>query len=49
MTAVTAWRPLRAPRELPVRHDIDMTTSPLVAILGGLVVLAVVVFFVVFR
>ena len=49
MTLLTAWRPLPAPRELPVRHDIDMSTSPLVVVLGGLVILAVAAFFVVFR
>jgi SSS family solute:Na+ symporter len=49
MAVLTASRPLPAPRELPERHDIDMTTSPLVAVLGGLVILAVTAFFVVFR
>jgi SSS family solute:Na+ symporter len=49
MAVLTAWRPLTSPKELPVRHDIDLTTSPLVAVLGGLVILAVAAFFVVFR
>jgi len=49
MSALTAWRPLPEPKEFPVRHDIDMTTSPLVVTLGGLVILAVAAFFVVFR
>jgi SSS family solute:Na+ symporter len=49
MAALTAWKPLGAPKELPVRHDIDLTTSPGVAVLGGLVILAVAAFFVVFR
>jgi len=49
MAALTLRRPLAEPRALPVRHDVDMTTSPLVAVLGGLVVLAVVAFFVAFR
>jgi SSS family solute:Na+ symporter len=49
MAALTAWRPLPAPRQLPVRHDIDMTTSPLVLVLGSLVILAVAAFFFVFR
>jgi SSS family solute:Na+ symporter len=49
MAALTAWRPLLEPKAFPVRYDIDMTTSPLVVTLGGLVILAVAAFFVVFR
>ena len=49
MAALTLRRPLAEPRVLPVRHDVDMTTSPLVAVLGGLVIVAVAAFFVAFR
>jgi SSS family solute:Na+ symporter len=49
MSALTALWPLAAPKELPIRHDIDMSTSPLVLVLGSLVILAVAAFFFVFR
>ena len=49
MTVITIVKPLKEPRVIPVRKNFDMTPSPLVAWLGGLVVLAVVVFFVIFR
>jgi SSS family solute:Na+ symporter len=49
MAVLTLWRPLGSPKELPVRRDIDLTTSPLVVVLGGLVILGVAVFFIVFR
>ncbi len=43
------WRwPLPEPRVLPVRREIDARLSPLVASLGGLVILAVVGFFLLF-
>jgi SSS family solute:Na+ symporter len=48
MAVVTAARPLAEPKELPVREDIDLRPSPLVVWLGGLVIAAVVAFFVVF-
>ncbi|MCR4411122.1 MAG: sodium/solute symporter [Thermoguttaceae bacterium] len=48
MAVVTAARPLAEPKELPVRTDIDLRPSPLVAWLGGVVIAAVVAFFVVF-
>jgi solute:Na+ symporter, SSS family len=49
MAVLTVLRPLKQPRSLPVRQDIDMTTSPLVLICGLAVVAAVILFFVIFR
>lgn len=49
MAALTALRPLPRPKELPVRHDIDMSGRPGVAVFGALVVLAVGGFFFLFR
>lgn len=49
MTFLTLARPLAEPRVLPVRQDIDMRSSPLVYVSGILVILAVLVFFAVFR
>jgi solute:Na+ symporter, SSS family len=49
MAFATWLRPLAAPRELPVRHELDVTRSPGVAVAGVVVILAVIVFFWVFR
>ncbi len=49
MAAITLAKPLPEARVLPVRADIDMTTSPTVLRYGILVILAVVAFFIVFR
>jgi SSS family solute:Na+ symporter len=48
MLVITAVRPLAQPRTMPVREDIDMSTSPLVVVCGVIVMLAVVAFFVLF-
>ncbi len=48
MLALTLIRPLAQPRTMPVRKDIDMTSSPLVIVCGAAVMIAVVVFFVLF-
>jgi len=48
MGAITWWRPLREPRRLPERADLDVRTSPGVVAAGVAVILAVIVFFVVF-
>ena len=49
MAAITAVRPLKEPRRLPVREGFDMSSSR-PALAGGVaVVLAVLVFFWVFR
>jgi SSS family solute:Na+ symporter len=49
MSVITAIRPLSEPKVMPVRGDIDMRPAPLVLFLGGAVIAAVVVFFIVFR
>jgi SSS family solute:Na+ symporter len=49
MAAITARWPLIEPRRLPVREGFDMRTSPEVVAAGLLVVVAVAVFFVIFR
>lgn len=47
--ALITWRyPLREPKILPVRHDIDLTQSRAVVWLGALVILAVIFFYILF-
>lgn len=48
MGLITFWKPLKEPKELPVRHDIEIETSPEVKLIGGLVLAAVVVFYIMF-
>lgn len=48
MGLITFCKPLDKPRELPVRKDMDIKTSPEVKIIGGLVIIAVTVFYIVF-
>jgi hypothetical protein len=48
MLLITAARPLPEPRVMPVRHEIDLRASALPKWLGGAVIAAVVVIFVVF-
>lgn len=49
MAAISWLRPLERPRKLPVRTDIELHSSMLAKICGGLVVAAVVGFFIAFR
>jgi solute:Na+ symporter, SSS family len=49
MAVITAVRPLKEPRVLPVRKDLDMTTSPSVVWQGAAVIAAVIAFFIIFR
>ncbi len=46
---MTLLRPLREPKKLPVREDVDVRTSPAVYWAGALVIAAVAVFYAVFR
>jgi len=48
MGLVTFWKPLKEPKELPVREGIDAKTAPEVKIIGALVVAAVVIFYIIF-
>jgi solute:Na+ symporter, SSS family len=48
MGLVTFAKPLKEPKELPVREGIDAKTAPEVKILGVLVVAAVVIFYIIF-
>lgn len=48
MAVITILRPLRQPRTMPVREDIDMTPSPSVLWLGGLVIAGVIGFYIIF-
>jgi SSS family solute:Na+ symporter len=48
MAAITVVRPLKAPKIMPVRNDLDMRPSPSVVWLGGAVIAAVVGFYIVF-
>jgi hypothetical protein len=47
--ALTLIYPLPEPRTLPVREEVAIETEPVVKIAGGLVILAVVAFFIIFR
>jgi SSS family solute:Na+ symporter len=49
MAAITLARPLREPRSLPVRTDVDLRPSRGALAAGLAVIAAVVLFFVVFR
>jgi SSS family solute:Na+ symporter len=48
MSVLTLVKPLKQPKEMPVNNGMDMARSPLVPILGLLVVLAVAAFYVLF-
>ena len=48
MVVLTLIRPLPQPKEMPVRDEIELKTSPIVLILGGLVILSVIAFYIVF-
>ncbi len=48
MSIITILRPLREPKVMPVKEDFDMTPEPLVAILGGAVIVAVIAFYIIF-
>ena len=48
MGLITLWCPLKEPRRLPERHELDMSTSPVVKVAGAAVIVAVAVFFLVF-
>ena len=48
MGIITWITPLKEPKVLPVREGMDIKTSPWVKLAGGLVIAAVVVFFIVF-
>ena len=49
MGVITMARPLPEPWALPAKRDVGRGTSPLVVALGGAVIGAVVILFVVFR
>jgi len=48
MGLITFCKPLDKPKELPVREGMDVKTQPEVKLAGGLVLVAVVIFYVVF-
>jgi SSS family solute:Na+ symporter len=48
MALITLFKPLREPKTMPVKQDMDMTSSPLVAWLGVGVIIGVAVFFIIF-
>jgi SSS family solute:Na+ symporter len=48
MSVLMLFKPLKQPKEMPVNNQMDMARSPLVAVFGLLVVLAVAAFFVLF-
>ena len=48
MLAMTLVKPQTKPRELPVREEISLQTDPIVKIAGGLVILGVIAFFIIF-
>ena len=48
MAIITVVKPLKEPKEMPVRADIDMKPAPLVIWLGGAVIAGVIAFFIIF-
>jgi SSS family solute:Na+ symporter len=48
MILLTFWKPLEKPKELPVRKDIDTVTKPEVKIIGGIVLVMIVIFYIIF-
>jgi SSS family solute:Na+ symporter len=48
MGILTLINPLAEPKEMPVRDEIELKTSRLVLILGGLVILSVIAFYIIF-
>ena len=48
MGLITFFKPLDKPKELPVREDIEIRTTPEVKLAGGLVLAAVAVFYIIF-
>jgi SSS family solute:Na+ symporter len=48
MGLITFWKPLSVPRRLPERMDLNTRTEPVVVLCGLAVVVAVLVFFVIF-
>ncbi len=49
MSMITMAAPLAQPKVIPKKDDFDMQSSPLAKVLGGVVIVAVIIFFVVFR
>lgn len=49
MIVLTIIKPLAEARTLPVREDVSLDTEPVVKVAGGLVILGVIIFFIVFR
>jgi SSS family solute:Na+ symporter len=48
MGVITVVAPLKEPRRLPVREDMDVETEPIVKIAGALVIAGVAVFYIIF-
>ncbi len=48
MGIITAVKPLKEPKTMPVREDFDMRPAPQVLLLGGAVIAAVIAFYIVF-
>jgi SSS family solute:Na+ symporter len=48
MGTITIVAPLKEPRTLPLREDMDIKTEPIVKIIGALVIVAVIVFYIIF-
>lgn len=48
MGLITFWKPLAEPRKLPEREGFDLRTDPMVKWAGGIVLVAVAVFYIIF-
>ena len=48
MGLITFLKPLKEPKPLPVRKEMDLRTEPMIRWIGGLVIMAVAVFYIVF-
>jgi uncharacterized sodium:solute symporter family permease YidK len=48
MALMTFWKPLEAPKPLPVRQDVDVQTRTEVKVIGGIVLILIGVFYILF-
>lgn len=48
MAVITYFRPLKEPKIMPVKEDIDMKPAPSVLWLGGLIIVSVIIFYALF-
>lgn len=48
MGLITFWKPLKEPKRLPVRKEMDVRTEPKVIYIGAAVVISIITFYIIF-